>query len=338
MPVRCRCAGGPVPNPWPTSIFPMPKKAVYSDEILRMAATLYYVDGLVQSDVAQFVRVSQTKISRLLAIALERGIVHITVEQYQARNDRLEHALREKFALKSATVIKTAANATREVARQTVGHFGAPIVATLLPVGGTLALGGGRSVADVVQRFRRGDLRRLTIVQAMGSIDASISPVDALELGRAMVKLWGGEFVTLSTPAFVADKKTRDFFLASEQIRSVWQRLRKADAALVGVGPLEESVYIERGVLNASDVAALRGGGAVGEICGRYFDAQGRECRSRWKDRAISIELDLLRKIPQVIGVAAGADRAGPVAAAMRGGLLKSILIDEAGAQALLAM
>jgi len=141
----------------------------------------------------------------------------------------------------------------------------------------------------------------------------------------------------LSTPAFVPDKKTRDFFLASDQIQSVWQRLRKADAALVGVGPLENSVYMERGVLTASDVAQLRQAGAVGEICGRFFDAKGRECNSPWRNRAISVELEQLRKIPQVIGVAAGRERAPAIAGALRGGLLKSLLIDESGAQALLA-
>ena len=313
----------------------MPKKAAYPDDVLRMAATLYYVDGLGQTEVANFVHVSQTKISRLLSAALERGIVRITVEQYNARNEKLEQQLCAKFGLPSAAVIKIAKSANLEAARQTVGHFGAPIVSALLPHGGTVALGGGRSVADVVRRFRRGDLRRLTLVQAMGTIEANISPVDALELGRAVVNLWGGEFLTLSTPAFVADKKTRDSFLASDQIQSVWQRLRRADAALVGVGPLENSVYIERGVLGASDVAQLRGMGAVGEICGRFFDARGRECNSPWRNRAMSVELDQLRKIPQVIGVAAGPERAAAVAAALRGGLLKSLLIDDTGAKAL---
>ena len=316
----------------------MPKKAIYPDDVLRMAATLYYVDGMGQTEVANFVRVSQTKISRLLAIALERGIVRITVDEYNPRSPSLEEQLCEKFGLASAAVIKTAKNATREAARQTVGHFGAPFVASLLPKAGVLALGGGRSVSDVVHRFRRGDVRRLTVVQAMGSIDSNISPVDALELGRTLVNLWGGEFLTLSTPAFAPDKKTRDTFLGSEQIRSVWQRLRKSDAALVGVGPLEQSVYIERGVLNAADIAQLRNARAVGEICGRFFDADGEECTSPWRNRAISIELEHLRKIPQVIGVAAGPDRASAVAGAMRGGLLKSLLIDESGAQALLAM
>src|SRR5688572_31859146 len=201
----------------------MPKKASYSDDLLRMAATLYYVDGLGQTDVANFVRVSQTKISRLLAIALERGIVRISVDQYDPRNPRLEQQLCVKFGLTAAAVIKTAKTATPEAARQTVGHFGAPVVATLLPQSGVVAIGGGRSVSDVVQRLRRGDVRRLTVVQAMGSIDSNISPVDALELGRALVALWGGEFLTLSTPAFAPDKKMRDSFIVSNQIRLDWK-------------------------------------------------------------------------------------------------------------------
>lgn len=314
----------------------MPKKVSYPDDVLRMAATLYYVDGLGQTEVADFVHVSQTKISRLLAAALDRGIVRINVEQYNARNEQLEQRVISEFGLKSVFVIKTAGSANSEAARQTVGHFGAPFVASLLPNGGVVALGGGRSVADVVRRLRRGDLKRLTLVQAMGSIAPTISPVDAIELGRVVVSLWGGEFLTLSTPAFVPDKKTRDFFLASDQIQSVWQRLRKADAALVGVGPLENSVYIERGVVSAADVAQLRAAGAVGEICGRFFDAKGRECASPWRNRAISVELEQLRKIPQVIGVAAGPERAAAAAGALRGGLLKTLLIDESGAQALL--
>jgi len=315
----------------------MPARESYPDELLQMAATLYYLDGLGQAEVAKLVRVSQTKISRLLAVALERGIVRISVDAYQPRNDKLEHQLCSRFNLGSAAVIRTPKHTSGEAARQTVGHFGAPYVASLFPKTGILAVGGGRSVAEVVQRFRRGEQRRLTVVQAMGSIDSNLSPVDALELGRSIVKRWGGEFLTLSTPAFAPDKKIRDSFLASDQIRFVWQRMKQADAAIVGVGSLEGSVYIERGVLSQGDIADLKSRGAAGEICGHFFDAAGRECHSRWKDRVISVELDYLRKIPQVIGVAAGAERASAVRAAMRGGLLKSLLIDQPLAHALLA-
>lgn len=316
----------------------MPRKPDYSDDLLRMTATLYHVDGLGQAEVARLVRVSQAKVSRLLVTAQERGIVRVSVEQYEARDGRLEHQICSRFGIAHATVIKVTSDDGGEIARQTVGHFGAPAVMNLLPLSGTLAIGGGRSVAEVVQRFRGGGNRRLTVVQAMGSIDSNISAVDALENGRSIVKRWGGEFMTLSTPAYAADKRTRDSFLASDQIRSVWQRLKKADAAIVGVGGLTRSVYVDRGVFTAAEVAQLREAGAVGEICGRFFDRHGRECRSRWRERCISIELDFLRKIPQVVGIAAGADRAPAVAAALQGGLLRSLLIDDRGARALLAL
>ncbi len=316
----------------------MPKQVTYPDEILRMAATLYYVDNLGQAEVADFVQVSQTKISRLLAVARDRGIVRISVDQYAARNENLERQLCAAFGLKNAAVIETPLTADKRIVRQMVGHFGAPFVASLLPPGGIVALGGGRSVASVVRRFRRGDIKRLTLVQAMGSIEANISADDAIELGRFIVGLWGGEFLRLNTPAFVSDRKTRDAFLASDQIQSVWRRVRRADAALVGVGPLEHSTYIEKGVISPSALAQLKAAGAVGEICGRFYNEKGRECHSPWRDRAISIELRDLRRVPQVIGVAAGPERAAALAGALRGGLLKALLIDVAGARAMLSL
>src|SRR5512137_1463785 len=104
----------------------------YSDEQLRLAARLYYVDGMAQNEVARFVKVSQAKVSRLLAAARERGIVRITVAEYEPRNTALEASLRKEFGLDAVAVIKVLEGATAEDARRAVGHFGAPFVATLL--------------------------------------------------------------------------------------------------------------------------------------------------------------------------------------------------------------
>jgi deoxyribonucleoside regulator len=309
----------------------------YSDDQLRLAARLYYLDGLGQAEVARLVKVSQAKISRLLALARERGIVRISVADYEPRDDALERQVRRQFGLKSVAVIKTVAGAGTADLRRTVGHFGAPFVSSLIAPDSTVAIAGGRTIRELVQLLPEDNNRRLTVVQAMGSIDANVGPVDALELGGAMARRWGGFFLTLNTPAFVPDKKTRDAFLDLGQIRSVSKRWREADVALVGIGTLENSVFVERGVLAADEIKKLRQRGAVGEICGRFFDRQGRECRSAWRDRVISISLEQLRRIPNVIGVVAGEDRSAAIAAALSGGLLKSLVIDDRGARALLA-
>ncbi len=307
----------------------------YPDEQVRFAAKLYYVDRVSQTEVARLVRVSQAKVSRLLAVARKRGIVRISVEDYEPRNRKLEQMVLGQFGLENAIVVKTAGHATGDVARATVGHIGAPLVSDLLPSSGTLAIAGGRTVKELVDRLPGRDGRRLVVVQAMGGIDSSISEVDAIELGRSMVQRWGGMFLTLTTPAFVPNRSARDSFLGFPQIQAVWRRFEQADAALVGIGAMSDSAFVERGVLTAEELNELRRSGAVGEICGRFFDHAGRECDTPWKNRVISIDLSLLRKIPQVIAIVVGAERAPAVSAAARMGLIKTLVIDEAGAEAL---
>lgn len=308
----------------------------YSDEKLKLAARLYYVDGLGQTEVAKLVKVSQAKVSRLLAMARERGIVRISVAEYEPRNAALERELCRRLGLGSAYVIKTVDGAVGEDARRAVAHFGAAFVGALIPPESVVAIAGGRTMRELVQHLPEDRERHVIVVQAMGSVDSNVGPVDALELGRAMARRLGGFFLTLNTPAFVPDKKTRDAFLALAQIRTVWKRLAEASVALIGIGTLDNSVFVDRGVLNKDDLSKLAARGAVGEICGRFYDSQGRECDSPWRDRVIGIELDQLRKVPQVIGMVAGADRSPAIVAAARGGLLKSLIIDEAGALALL--
>src|SRR5207248_2250516 len=157
------------------------------------------------------------------------------------------------------------------------------------------------------------------------------------EVAREMAQRLGGTFLAMNTPAYMPEKRTRDALLKLEQVRGVHAHLDRAEIALVGVGTLENSVFVERGVLPPADIAELKRAGAVGEICGRFFDSRGRECDTPWRHRVMSIELAQLRKIPQVFAVVSGSDRTGALLAAIAGGTVKSLVIDEAGAQALLA-
>jgi hypothetical protein len=96
---------------------------LYSEDRLRLAARLYYIDGLGQSDVAKFVKVSQAKVSRLLALARERGIVRITVADYEPRHTELEAQIRSRLGLSTVVVIKAFEGLAESDLRKAVGHF-----------------------------------------------------------------------------------------------------------------------------------------------------------------------------------------------------------------------
>lgn len=310
---------------------------VYSDDHLRLVARLYYLDGLGQSEVAKFAQVSQAKVSRLLALARERGIVRITVADYESRRRELEDQLCARLGIATAVVIKASEGLEGAGLRRAVGHFGAEAVNELLHPGDVVALAGGRTIHELVNHLPASRDKSLTVVQAMGSVDANVSVFDAQEVGRVLVQRLGGTFLSLNTPAFIPQKVTRDALLGLPQVRNIHEDLDRADAAIVGLGTLGNSVFIERGTIDRGMAKELERAGAVGEVCGRFFDAEGEECATPWRDRVISIQLEQLRKIPQVIAVVSGGDRTAAILAAIKGKLIKSLVIDEVGGSALLA-
>jgi len=308
----------------------------YSDDRLRLAARLYYMDGLGQNEVAAFVKVSQAKVSRLLALARERGIVRITVADYEPRRHDLEGALVKQYGLDTAIVIKAIDGLGSDSLRRAVGHFAAAPFEAMIGPKAIVALSGGRTIHELVNHLPEPRNRALTVVQTMGSVDANLSAVDAQEVGRIMAHRLGGTFLTLNAPAYLPDRQTREALFKLAQVKNVFEHLRRADLAIIGVGTLENSVFVERGVFRAEDMRTLRQAGAVGEVCGRFINAAGEECETEFKHRVMSAEIATLRRVRRLCGVVSGRDRTEAIRAAIAGRLLNCLIIDEAGANALL--
>ncbi len=307
-----------------------------SDDQLTLVARLYYVDGLGQAEVARIANVSQTKVSRLLSQAKQRGIVRISVAPYQPRHNALEASLRERLGIREAMVIKSDPDAKGDRLREAIGYFGGRMLEPLLGDCTEIAIAGGRTIREVVEHLSVDQPRSIRTIQAMGHVDATIREFDAQEVGRLMAQRLGGSFVPLNSPAFIPDEQARDVIMELEQVRSVRRQLRDAHLAIVGIGTLENSVFAEHGTLTPEMTRELQAAGAVGEICGRFFNADGQECATRWANRVVSIRFDELRKIPLVLAIACGRDRAAAITAACCGGLISGLLIDEGGARAVL--
>jgi len=76
--------------------------------------------------------------------------------------------------------------------------------------------------------------------------------------------------------------------------------------------------------------------GAVGDIGLRFFNARGEKVEDEINDRIIGLDLEQIRRIPRVIAVAGGADKAAVIRAALIGKLINILITDDKTAQLLL--
>ena len=63
-------------------------------------------------------------------------------------------------------------------------------------------------------------------------------------------------------------------------------------------------------------------------MCLRFFDATGRHVRSAFDARVIGIGPEELRRVPRRIAVAGGVEKAGAIAAAVRGEWANVLITD----------
>lgn len=128
-----------------------------------------------------------------------------------------------------------------------------------------------------------------------------------------------------------------DALAASEPVARVLELARAADVTLVSVGIVGEASLLRvEGLVDGPAMAHLVAAGAVGEILGRWYDATGREVEAPGL-AAVGLSLADLRSSRRVVAVAGGTEKAAALRAALAGGIVDEVVIDDGLAEALLA-
>lgn len=168
-------------------------------------------------------------------------------------------------------------------------------------------------------------------------MDASL--VAGQELVRELAGRLGATYRYLHGPALLRSETARDALLAEPAIREALESALSADIAMVGIGSVgvgSSSVILDGLALSPDERAAFLAENPVGDTCCRFFDADGTAIGGVVHDRVLAVELEELRRIPTVVGVATGAEKVAGVLGALRGGFVDGLITDSGLAHALL--
>ena len=306
-------------------------------ELLAQVAYLYFDKGQDQSAIARKLRVSRSSVSRLLTQARNEGVVEIRIHFPLTLARERADELREQFGLRDARVLQASARQVLD-AKGNLARLAARYLQESIAPGDTIALSRGSTVQQTIEQFTPTPRRETRVVQLVGMLRVDGAEDDDANLTRELAQKLGGDYFNLTAPLFVENPETRRALLQESSIRNVLNLARKAEIALVGIGALDRqnSAIVRQKLLPPAQLQILKRGHVVGEICSQYFDAHGEIVSTELSERTIALELDELRDIPRVIGVAVGRHKAKAILAALRGKYINVLITDDETAAAVL--
>jgi len=302
-------------------------------EICRM----YYLDNLSQDEISSNLRISKSAVSRLLKEGREKGIVTFHIKDYEDRLGSLEDKLEQYFKLKEAVVVSDEEITSEESIKKKVAKAAAVLLQRRIRENDTIAVSWGTTLAEVAKALNPPSHLNIDIVPLLGGIDITGRDIHSNEIARQVSEAFKGKYYVLNAPVFVSNLKIKEIFEKEKSIKTVIDKAKSADIAVVGIGsPKQSSTMIKRGYFSVKEFAKLNNKGVVGDICTIFYDIQGNIIKHSLHNKMIGLGSEELKLVPIVIGVACGEDKKEAILGALRGGYVNIIVTNERVAEYLI--
>ncbi len=300
------------------------------------AGWLYYVAGQNQEQIARQLGVSRQTAQRLVSLSISEGLIKVRLDHPIGRCMELAEKLRARFALDlcevvpseapdSPSLLAVAQAAAAEIERRLRGE--APIV---------MAIGTGRTLKAAIEQLTPMECRQHRVVSLTGNIapDGSASYYNVIFNMADAIK---ARMFPMPLPVIASSAEEREALLGQPMIRETLSLAAKADITFVGVGDLgpEAPLYLD-GFITQAELKALQKAGAIGEIVGWTFDAEGRLIDGLTNDRVASAPMPS-RERSLVVALAKGEKKLPALRAALNRRLVNGLMTDEYTAERLLA-
>ena len=302
---------------------------------LARVASLYYEGGKNQQQIADYLHVSRSAVSRFLTEARELGIVEITVHYPWRTNTELEETLRQRFGLKGIRVLVSGERSYDEML-QGLGTLAAEELERLINPAAVIGIAWGTALYQVIRFVRPHRFQSLEVVQMIGATGSEQRlNTDGPILSQLLAERLGGIYRHLHAPLILESKEVHQALLQDRSISETLKRAENADIALIGIGSTRPELYsiLRAGYVNEEETLRICEQGAVGDICGQHFDISGNKLDVELSSRAVAVSLEALKKIPVVLGVAGGKKKGDAILAALRGGYVNYLITDESAAR-----
>ena len=301
-------------------------------------ARMYHELGMRQTDIASELHVSQPRVSRLLKRAVAEGVVRTVVTAPEGTYTVLEEAVEERYGLAECIVVDSGEGEAEVGA--SLASAAATYLETTLTGGDVIGLSSWSAtwLAAVEQLAAFRVPVASQVVQLFGGVGHPKVQVKATRLIDLLARDTGAEAVFLPSPAILGSSSAAEQLADDPAVQRVMELLPQVTIALVGIGSLEPSPLLRESgnMTTAQDTDELGAAGAVGDVCLRFFDAEGHVVHSDYDRRLVGADADQIRAIPRRVAAAGGERKHAAIRGALLGGWVNVLITDVHTARSLL--
>lgn len=321
----------PRPNERRPALAPLPETEQL--RLVTRVAWLYHVRSMKQSEVADELGLSQSRVSRLLDLAVTLGIVKTTVRIPPGLHLEQEQNLRDAYGLVDAQVFDVPAHDDEGLLLRDLGQ----VLAGYLmdnPLAGSIIgfTSWSRTLREMVRVLEVANPTGAAyVVELLGDVGPPDVQHDAAEVTRLLARMTGAQPRFLRVPGVVSDAKARQAILDHDMhARETLSLLDRVDEALVAIGTLSIDAPLRPGenFFTREQLDQVSKMGAVGQVNLRFIDAAGAVIDSELDDMIIGVRAEQLRSYNRTIAAAGGPTKHAAIRGALVGGWVNTLVTD----------
>lgn len=298
--------------------------------LLAKIATLYYEEQKNQSQIAKYLNLSQSFVSRAIKRCHAEGLVKVSVIQPSGTFIALEQQLQSKYAISQFVVVDVEDNPSPETLKRVIGSAAASYLQNTLTGKELVGISSWSTfAAAMIETLHPRMAKAHSVVQILGGVGHHRN-MQANILTNQIANLLDcpAHYLPSTSQAQTPQDKARK--LKDSEVANVVNLFDQIDIAITGVGTsakadLERNLGV---VYNEDTFGKLREKGAVGDICMRYYDHTGAPILSEEEDPIISMSLQQLKNCPRVLALAGGLEKVSALKGAMAGGYIDVLVTD----------
>jgi DNA-binding transcriptional regulator LsrR (DeoR family) len=302
-------------------------------------ARRYYLDGRSKVEIADEFVLSRFKVARLLEDARSSGLVRIEIGDPGGIDLELSRRVKQAYGLTHAVVVDVHEEDSATL-RHRVGEAAAELLREITTPIDVLGLAWARSVSVMTGALTR--LPTIPIVQLTGALQLAEPPSgpgafdSSIEIVRDAAAISGGPAYLFYAPFILRDANLALAMRRQPEVARALEMVASVTKAVVGIGLCEPGQSTVYDAIGPREQRTLRRLGVRAEVSGVLIDGEGRPVRAELTSRMIGVSAHQLRQVPEVLAIAYGVLKAPAVNAALRGGLVRSLVTHRTLAEALL--